>query len=132
MKLINGLFGIVCALLLFCGCDKTSNIQLKTGGLYSIKYSKDKYAVAKLLHHENSVCHLRIYQQMFDSRPKTVDPAKLTLGERGKPKSGTWYSPFQEKSFRRWEPEFISIQPVSPEELEGYKVWKENGSVEAF
>jgi hypothetical protein len=71
---------------------------------------------------------VRVYKQKFSARPTTVDVTSLSLGKPGDPDGfGMGHIPLREAAFLEWQPVLITELKVTPEELEGYKIWKESG-----
>jgi hypothetical protein len=113
--------------LVFIACRKSS-ASLQVGGIYSTADGKGGYGVVKLLAHGNGICHVRIYKQKFATRPATVDVGGLSLGKLGDPDGfGMGHIPMRESGFLEWQPVLITTTTVTPEELDGYKSWKESG-----
>ena len=101
--------------------------ELKVGGLYSVDDGKGNYRVAKLLALDDSAVHIRLYKNKYPSRPQTVDSSTLSLGAiHDKDGFGMGHLPLSRKAFADWQPVFIFQSSVTDEELEGYKMWKEN------
>ncbi|MEY4199833.1 MAG: hypothetical protein RLZZ265_1573 [Verrucomicrobiota bacterium] len=108
-------------------CRKSS-ASLQVGGIYSTADGKGGYGVVKLLAHGDGICHVRIYKQKFPSRPTTVDVGSLSLGKPGDPDGfGMGHIPMREAGFLESQPVLITKTTVTPDELEGYKIWKESG-----
>ena len=53
--------------------------ELFKGAYYSI-VDGDVFSIAKVLKLEPEIVHVRIYKQHFQQRPRSIDPAALTLG----------------------------------------------------
>ena len=108
-------------------CRKPS-ASLQVGGIYSTDDGKGRYGVVKLLEHEDGICHVRVYKQKFESRPTTIDVGSLSLGKPGDPDGfGMGHIPLRETGFLEWRPVLITKTTVTPDELEGYRIWKESG-----
>ena len=116
------------------GCQRHApETQLVAGGLYTVENDPGKFGAAKLLVYEDGICHVRLYREEFSSRPATLDPAKLTLGGAGdKEGFSLGHIPLREESFRAWKPVLAGKAEVKEEELEGYRIWKEDGGGSAF
>jgi hypothetical protein len=126
MVIIIALLACVAAGIMFF---RKSPPSFQAGGIYSIVNDGDGgFGIVKLLVYENGVCHVRIYKQKFQSRPQSVEPANLSLGKIGDPDGfGMGHLPIQESTFIKWQPVLMKQSPVTEEELEGYKIWKEAG-----
>ena len=121
------------ALLLIAGsivlvaCSKAT-APLQVGGVYSTVNGDGGYGVVKLLAYADGICHVRIYKNKFPTRPTTVDFGSLSLGKPGDPEGfGLGHLPIRESGFLEWQPVLITTATVTPDELEGYKMWKESG-----
>jgi hypothetical protein len=100
------------------------------GDLYSVR-DDHGFKIVKVLVDEREVVHIRIYKNLFSERPKEVDQAELSLGSVKDPDGfGIGHMPISKSEFSSWQPEFIARSKVTPEELEGYQLWKlSNGGV---
>jgi hypothetical protein len=108
-------------------CRKPS-VKLEVGGIYSINNGDGLYGIAKLLAHADGICHVRIYAQKFELRPASVDLSSLSLGKFDAPGGGgLGHLPLRETGFLKWEPVLITKTRVSPDELDGYNIWKKGG-----
>ncbi|HEY6160283.1 MAG TPA: hypothetical protein VI112_03645 [Bacteroidia bacterium] len=111
-------------LLLLIAC---SGSKYKAGDIYSVDTGEEKFRVVKVLVVEPPYIHVRMYQDRFDKRPGKIDTKELTIGDQaseGGPGVGSIPLPLD--NFKEWEPELITNEKVTDEELQGYKVWKEN------
>jgi hypothetical protein len=114
-----GLFGLALS------CRRSPDLVV--GGIYSIA-DDGRFGVAKLLARDEGICHVRVYKQKFASRPEGVDPSKLSLGTvHDKDGFGMGHLPLGDASFQAWQPVLILKTQVTPEELEGYRMWKDAG-----
>jgi hypothetical protein len=105
-----------------------SSPELVVGGMYSVADEDGGFRIVKLLAHEDGVCHVRIYKQRFSTRPQKIEPQELSLGTPTDADGfGMGHLPLRDVSFLAWDPVLISTTTVEPEELEGYKIWKEDG-----
>jgi|ERR1051326_6874874 hypothetical protein len=110
--------------LLLISC---SGSKYKAGDIYSVDTGEEKFRVVKVLVVEPPYIHVRMYQNRFDKRPSKIDTKELTIGDQnseGGPGVGSIPLPLD--NFKEWEPELITNEKVTEEELQGYKVWKEN------
>jgi hypothetical protein len=115
------------ASIVFVACRKPS-ATLEVDGIYSTDDGKGGYGVVKLLLHADGICHVRVYKQKFSARPATIDVANLSLGKPGDPDGfGMGHIPLREAGFLEWQPVLITTTTVTPEELEGHKIWKQSG-----
>jgi len=106
--------------------------ELFEGAYYSI-IDGDTFSIAKVLKLEPGIVHARIYKQHFQQRPRSIDPAALTLGSiHDKDGFGMGHLPLQLVTFTDREPMFLTHAEVKPEELEGYNLWKETADGSVF
>ena len=105
------------------------NAELKAGGLYSVDDGDGFYRVVKILVLDEDAAHIAIYANKFSARPRSVDPASLTFGGVGEERDdvGIMHLPLAREAFARDRPVFISQAPVTEDELEGYRMWREAG-----
>ena len=108
-------------------CRKSS-AKLEVGGLYSINNGDGRFGVAKLLAYGDGICHVRIYAQKFESRPTTIEVSTLSLGKIDDPNGGgLGHLPLRKAGFLAWQPMLIAKTTITPDELDGYNMWKEAG-----
>ena len=101
--------------------------ELKVGGLYSVNDGEGSYRVAKILVLDDSAVHIRLYKNKYPSRPQSVDLSTLSLGSiNDKDGFGMGHLPLSRKAFANWQPIFLFQSSVTEEELEGYKMWKQD------
>jgi hypothetical protein len=98
--------------------------ELFEGGYYSV-VGGSCFGIAKLLKLEPDKVHIRVYNQRFSSRPRSVDLDQLTLGTIDDTDCvGAGHVPLLRTTFMRWHPVFLTYFEVKPDELEGYNAWK--------
>lgn len=108
------------------GCGDPA-ARWEPGGIYSISNGGD-FGVVKILAIDPDAVSIRIYRERFPNRPDSVDPSTLTLGRIGDPAGfGIGHLPLAPRDFALWFPVHLTTQPVTEEELEGYRYWKESG-----
>jgi hypothetical protein len=106
----------------------SSDISLQVGGIYSILDGEKSFSAAKLIAHEDGICHVRIYKQKFAARPTDLDISSLSLGRLGEPGGfGIGHVPMREQAFQQWHPILIATSDVTSDESEAYTTWKEVG-----
>ncbi len=88
------------------------------GGLY-ITGAKPPFGVLKVLKAEPGIVHVRVYENKYDELPGRIDPSSLVRGK------GIGHLPLRQVTFDSWAPKFLQRALVSPDELEGYELWKE-------
>jgi hypothetical protein len=100
--------------------------ELFEGAYYSI-VDGETFSIAKVLKLEAEIVHVRIYKQHFQQRPRSIDPAALTLGTiHDKDGFGMSHLPLRLVTFLNSDPIFLTHTEVTPQELEGYNFWKES------
>ena len=100
--------------------------ELFEGAYYSI-VDGETFCIAKVLKLEQEIVHVRIYKQQFPQRPRSIDPAALTLGTiHDKDGFGMGHLPLRLPTFLSSEPMFLTHAEVTLQELEGYNLWKES------
>jgi hypothetical protein len=98
--------------------------DLVKGGIYSVRATKNRFAIVKILVLEPGVVHVGIYKGTFDQRPARVETTSLTVGKLGDSNPGMGHIPIDKKEFLSWDPELLLRQAVTPYELEGYQLWE--------
>jgi hypothetical protein len=100
--------------------------ELFEGAYYSI-VDGETFSIAKILKLYPEIVHVRIYKQHFSQRPRSIDPAALTLGTiHDKDGFGMSHLPLRLVTFLNSDPIFLTHTEVTPQELEGYNFWKES------
>jgi hypothetical protein len=100
--------------------------ELFEGAYYSI-VDGETFSIAKILKLDPEIVHVRIYKQHFPQRPRSIDPAALTLGTiHDKDGFGMSHLPLRLVTFLNSDPIFLTHTEVTPQELEGYNFWKES------
>ena len=98
------------------------------GGLYSVNAENGRRGVAKVLAVDRPAIHVRLYRETFDTVPETITESQLTLGTIHDPGTpGIGHLPLSRNAFFRLDPRLIRRSSVTPEELEGYRYWKDAG-----
>ena len=106
--------------------------ELFEGAYYSI-IDGDEFSIAKVLKLDPEIVHVRIYKEHFPQRPRSIDPAALTLGTiHDKDGFGMGHLPLRLATFTDREPMFLTHAEVTPKELEGYTFWKESADGSVF
>ena len=100
--------------------------ELFEGAYYSIA-DGEVFSIARVLKLEPEIVHVRIYKQNFSQRPRSIDPAALTLGIiHDKDGFGMGHLPLRLITFMESDPIFLTHAELKPEELEGYNHWIES------
>lgn len=107
------------------GSTNEAHSQLFEGGYYSIADGAS-FSIARILKLDPDTVHVRIYKQHFPQRPRSIDPAALTLGSIDDEDGfGMGHLPLRLESFMERQPRFLTYIAVEAVELEGYNMWKE-------
>jgi len=100
--------------------------ELKAGAICSVDDGDGKFGIVKILVIDTGIVHLRRYKNKFNQRPASIDITTLSLGSiYDKDGFGIGHTPLDRKAFENWQPVVLAYEEVSEEELEGYKIWKE-------
>jgi hypothetical protein len=126
--------GVVLIVAIFARERKSGEANLEQdfipGGIYTIEDGAGKYGVAKVLVVEPEAVHVRVYKNKFDARPSEIDPTTLSLGSvLTDEEFGIGHLPLAREGFANWRPVLILQTTVTEEELVGYELWKDGGSV---
>jgi hypothetical protein len=106
--------------------------ELFEGAYYSVT-DGEGFSIAKVLKLEPEIVHVRIYKQHFPQRPRSIDPAALTLGSvHDTDRFGIGHLPLRLVTFTDRNPMFLTHTEVLPNELEGYNLWKETADGSVF
>ena len=101
---------------------RTRAQQPRAGGIYSMAGESGEYKIAKVLVVDPDGVHVRIYAGTLSTRPTKVNPADLRLGGDD---AGIGHLPISHRMFASGKPQLLTVDPVRPEELDGYDMWKE-------
>ncbi len=101
--------------------------QPTPGDLCTTGNDAESYSVVKVLAVTEDVVHVRLYKERFAARPKSVFANSLTLGRIDEPgPAGMGHLPLSRTTFANWRPIKLHSEPVTMEELEGYRMWQVN------
>ncbi len=102
--------------------------NLMAGDLCSVLGGDGAFAVAKVLVVEPGKVHVRVYKNTFTSRPERITTTELSLGTIHDPDGfGMGHLPLSAAGFGAWSPKRIQHEPVTDDELDGYRIWAESG-----
>ena len=112
--------------------------ELRVGGLYSAIGDSDTgtFCIVKVLVLDSSIVHMCLYSNSFDDRPKNVDVSTLSIGGFSIEEDdlddfnfsdlGIGHLPIELDDFiNDYQPVFLEMSSVSDEDLEGYRLWRE-------
>jgi hypothetical protein len=123
---VSALIVILALVLTFAWRHFETRRSFQAGGIYSVADEKG-FRVAKILVIDADAIHVRVYKNLFTTRPSEVDEADLTLGTiYDKDGFGIGHLPLSKEQFSAWGPVFIKRSSVSKDELDGYEEWKES------
>lgn len=100
----------------------------RAGQLVSVLVDDGEIGVMKLLAVDRAGVHGRVYVQRFASRPADADAGELTLAPlslEGDQPFSIGHIPLSRGTFAGWEPVLMGERPVSDDELDGYRMWRE-------
>jgi hypothetical protein len=100
------------------------------GGLYAKEQKDGTYIVIKVLKVDKDVVHIRSYSNVFRSIPKQINESSLYragLDHKANEPLGIGHLPVAMESFATWGVTFIQQSDVSPDELDGYRLWLRGG-----
>ena len=109
-------------------------VDAMAGDLYSIETGDGTYSIVKVLAVDDEAVHLRLYKNRFPTRPDRIDTSELSLGSIHEEDGvfvpdedglGIGHLPIARATFEEWQPRFLTVEPVTEEELEGYRLWQE-------
>ena len=118
---------LAAAATLGCKRSESGPIEepIKVGGLYAEARDDGKWNVVKVLAIDERVVHLRLYANTFDQQPTEINAAELTLGDASAPaEMGIEHLPMAKSGFLDTHA-LIQVVPVTDDELEGYRLYKE-------
>ncbi len=120
---------------------KSGRRHPRPGDYFSLYYGNKGLKVAKVLVVDAVGVHLRVYTNIYEERPLTIEPSELKLGfalqgaetvayggilealaEGFFP--GLSHMPVRYETFREMKPRFIREGMVEDEELEGFREWE--------
>lgn len=113
---------------IFAVCCWSPEPQLVEGGLYVTPAENGGYSALKILKLDAGGVHVRLYSNVFSSVPTSIDDSLLYMaGIDHKPEEalGMGHAPISKQSFASWDVRFVQQSTVTPEELEGYEMWRE-------
>jgi len=97
--------------------------NLLVGGIYSIVYKNDGYAVTKLLALHGETAHVRLYAGVYDNRPDGVDFSSLCILPHTEPNCGFGHVPMSVESFLASCPILLGETPLADDELTYVRQW---------
>jgi hypothetical protein len=99
--------------------------RLGAGELCPVK-SGDEFGIVKVLVVANDLVYVRSYREKFRERPTGINPARLSLGSIKDPGGfGLGHLPLSLSTFGSWRPVRIQNEPVTDDELDGFRAWQE-------
>ncbi len=100
------------------GPKPEGRMVIKPGGVYSCKSGDGDFSIVKVLVFKDGAVHACLHENRFKERPTTMDPKELQVA--------IGHVPLAEDGFRNWEPVLLLEQPVTDDELEGYRIWRDH------
>jgi hypothetical protein len=74
--------------------------------------------------------HARLYAQRFTNRPGLADIHNLSIIPFGSQQGNSLslgHLPLTRRYFSLWQPIFITSQPITDEDVQGYRTWLNSG-----
>jgi len=91
-------------------------VERKAGDIYSVANGDGRFGVAKILAVQLGVLTVRIYTNVYDERPTTLDTSTLRLRD-----ADGWIGaaaiPMKPHHLESWEPRLIFNQPLREDEM---------------
>jgi hypothetical protein len=107
----------------FLGCKQPQEIQ--PGSICTIESGDGTFGVVKVLVINEEEAHIKIYANSYDQRPTEIDVKTLGMGSiLNGGAFGIGHVPLERAGFDNWKPIVIAFEAVSDDDLEGYKMWK--------
>ncbi len=112
------------------------------GGRYRLRLDDGTYAIKKVIAVDRAAIHVRMYSNRYAEAPTTVPEGLELIGlgpdflereTRHEPLQvplnlGIGHYPQSRASFHGTTGlAFLGVEPVTPDELEGYEIWREAG-----
>lgn len=100
----------------------------RAGQLVSVLTDGGEFGVLKLLAVDAEGVHGRLYVQRFASRPSMAEIGELSVAPFGPEHDHPFsigHMPLSHGTFAGWQPVPLGEQPVTEDELEGYRMWEE-------
>lgn len=95
------------------------------GGIYSV-WAKGAFGAVKLLRVDDGGVHIRLYGNVWQERPASIDFKELTLDRAGDHTVlPIGHMPVVRASFLAMGPRLVVCAPVTDSELDGYAMWAE-------
>ena len=112
---------LVIFVIIFAACtnkgkNKTQE-ELQTGGIYISQNEDGSFGVSKILVLDGPTVHIRMYTDKFEIKPADINSEDLNFF--------IGHVPMAKNGFLLDKPEFLKVEAVTEEELEGYKYYLE-------
>lgn len=104
---------------------KSSEDKIRAGCICIVENGDGKFGVVKILVINHKTAHIKIYKNVYTTRPSKIDLKTLTTGSMyDKDGSGIGHVPLERKVFNSWKPIVIGFEKVTKDDLEGYELWR--------
>ena len=113
-------------LLVIAGCGVEEQ-PIEAGSICTIRDGEGNFVVAKVLVLDDSNAHLMIFKNTYETRPAGIGPQDLKLSEPDRSveeQMGIPHVAMTKEEFYERMPVVVAFEPVVPEDLKGYNVWK--------
>lgn len=104
--------------------------EIKQGYFYALPREEGGYNVLKVLKTDDIGVHIRLYSNVYPNVPDSLNIEELYLASLEEQSEqmdlGMGHLPISFDSFMTWQAVPLNqFEPVSAEQLEGYKMWQE-------
>lgn len=101
--------------------------DLAPGDICFVRSTGGGFQIAKVLRVDSDAVHIRLYKNWFSEPILTVDAVSLRLGKLGDAGAlGIAHLPLSRSAFASLKPKRVQNEPVTDDELAGYRVWQES------
>lgn len=118
----------IAAISFLCVACGDPQSRWRAGGLYSVWEGEGSFGVVKILAIDPEAVSIRWYKESFPDRLTTASSRELSLGSVEDENFGLGHLALDYRDFKLMFPVHIAQEPVSEEELDGYRIWSESGA----
>ena len=88
------------------------------GNIYTYKATRFRWQFIRILKNDNNTVHIRLYSRLYWGQPK-IQSFRKNNWDIG-------HLPLAEEELNSWGLILVGALPVEEDELEGYRIWKED------
>jgi len=103
--------------------SRTLPASLRDGDICFVPSDGGGYSVVKILEMDESTVHVRLFREKFSEVPRVLNPSILSVGTIYDEHHGIGHLPLSRATFASWRPTKLQHEPVTEDELEGYRIW---------